>query len=147
MGIVLPDSILGAPGLGYIREWMIKNHRIIASVDLHADTFQPRNGTQTSVLFLQKKTQAEKDNEEKNGVMSDYNIFMAMAEKVGHDKRGNPLFKRDNEGNEILVDDTDSVITEEDSIVHAKKKKVADDQTPDIPKIFKEWKKKEGIAW
>ena len=34
MGIVLPDNILGAPGLGYIREWLIKNHRIIASVDL-----------------------------------------------------------------------------------------------------------------
>ena len=46
MGIVLPDSILGAPKLGYIREWLIKNHRIIASVDLHVDTFQPRNGTQ-----------------------------------------------------------------------------------------------------
>ncbi len=50
MGIVLPDSILGSPGLGYIREWLIQNHRIIASIDLHADTFQPRNGTQTSVL-------------------------------------------------------------------------------------------------
>lgn len=147
MGIVLPDSILGAPGLGYIREWLIKNHRIIASVDLHADTFQPRNGTQTSVLFLQKKAKEEKDDEEKNGVMSDYNIFMAIAERIGHDKRGNPLFKRDNEGNEILVDDEDSVITEEDSVVHAKKKKIPDDQTPDIPKIFKEWKKKEGIAW
>lgn len=85
MGIVLPDSILSSPGLGYIREWLIKNHRIVASVDLHADTFQPHNGTQTSVLFLQKKTKVEKDKEEKNGVMADYNIFMAMAEKVGHD--------------------------------------------------------------
>ena len=55
MGIVLPDSILGSPGLGYIREWLIQNHRIIASIDLHVDTFQPRNGTQTSVLFLQRK--------------------------------------------------------------------------------------------
>ena len=40
MGIVLPDSILGSPGLGYIREWLIQNHRIIASIDLHVDTFQ-----------------------------------------------------------------------------------------------------------
>ena len=101
MGIVLPDSILGSPGLGYIREWLIKNHRIIGSVDLHADTFQPRNGTQTSVLFLQKKTQEQKDAEEKAGTMADYNIFMAMVEKVGHDKRGTPTFKRDKEGNEI----------------------------------------------
>ena len=147
MGIVLPDSILGAPGLGYIREWLIKNHRIIASIDLHADTFQPRNGTQTSVLFLQKKTQAQKDEEEKSSTMADYNIFMAMAEKIGHDKRGNTIFKRDEEGNEILVDDDSSVVTDEDVVRHSKKKKVIDDQTGEIADIFNKWKISEGIAW
>ena len=153
MGIVLPDNILGAPGLGYIREWLIKNHRIIASVDLHVDTFQPRNGTQTSVLFLQKKTQEQKDIEEKTGTMVDYNIFMAMVEKVGHDKRGNPTFKRDKEGNEILVPDTNSILvlgmTGEGNrtVSHEQKRKVEDDQTPDVPVIFTEWKAKEGLAW
>lgn len=153
MGIVLPDSILGSPGLGYIREWLIKNHRIIGSVDLHVDTFQPRNGTQTSVLLLQKKTQAQKDAEEKSGTMADYNIFMAMVDKVGHDKRGNPIFKRDKEGNEILVPDTNSVLMHEDSdeggkaVSHEQKKKVEDDQTPDVPAIFAVWKVQEGIAW
>ena len=153
MGIVLPDSILGSPGLGYIREWLIKNHRIIGSVDLHVDTFQPRNGTQTSVLLLQKKTQAQKDAEEKSGTMADYNIFMAMVDKVGHDKRGNPIFKRDKEGNEILVPDTNSVLSHEDSneggktVSHEQKKKVEDDQTPDVPAIFAAWKVQEGIAW
>lgn len=153
MGIVLPDSILGSPGLGYIREWLIKNHRIVASVDLHVDTFQPRNGTQTSVLFLQKKTQAQKDAEEKSGTMADYNIFMAMVEKVGHDKRGNPLFKRDKEGNEILVPDTNSILilgeTGEGNrkVSHQQKVKVEDDQTPDVPAIFAEWKKQEGLGW
>ncbi len=153
MGIVLPDSILGSPGLGYIREWLIKNHRIVASVDLHVDTFQPRNGTQTSVLFLQKKTQAQKDAEEKSGTMADYSIFMAMVEKVGHDKRGNPVFKRDKEGNEILVPDTNSVLvlgeTGEGSrtVSHQQKVKVEDDQTPDVPAIFAEWKKQEGLGW
>ena len=153
MGIVLPDNILGAPGLGYIREWLIKNHRIVASVDLHVDTFQPGNGTQTSVLFLQKKTQEQKDTEEKSGTMADYNIFMAMVEKVGHDKRGNPTFKRDKEGNEILVPDTNSVLVlgstgEGDRTVsHEQKRKVEDDQTPDVPVIFAEWKVKEGLAW
>lgn len=153
MGIVLPDNILGAPGLGYIREWLIKNHRIVASVDLHVDTFQPRNGTQTSVLFLQKKTKEQKDIEEKSGTMADYNIFMAMVEKVGHDKRGNPTFKRDKEGNEILVPDTNSVLvlgtTGEGNrtVSHEQKRKVEDDQTPDVPAIFAEWKIKEGLAW
>ncbi len=151
MGIVLPDSILGSPGLGYIREWLIKNHRIVASIDLHADTFQPRNGTQTSVLFLQKKTQEEKDMEEISGVMADYNIFMAMVEKIGHDKRGNPTFKRDQEGNEILISDTSSVLVQDEDneniISHEQKRKVEDDQTSDVPDVFAEWKKREGIAW
>lgn len=127
MGIVLPDSILGAPGLGYIREWLIRNHKIIASVDLHADTFQPRNGTQTSVLFLQKKTREEKEREEKSGVMADYSIFMAMAEKIGHDKRGNPIFRRDEEGNELLIDDEECVEGGEAAVTHARKKKIKDD--------------------
>ena len=153
LGIVLPDSILGSPGLGYIREWLIQNHRIIASIDLHVDTFQPRNGTQTSVLILQKKTDEQKNMEEKSGMMADYNIFMAMVERVGHDKRGNPIFKRDREGNEILVPDTDNVLvigqTSEGTttVSHERKKKVADDQTPDVPGIFAEWKKREGIGW
>ena len=132
LGIVLPDSILGAPGLTYIREWLIQNHRIIASIDLHEDTFQPRNGTQTSVLILQKKTEKEKKSK-----LVDYNIFMTMVEKVGHDKRGNPIFKRDAEGNELLIPDKNN----------ERKIKIEDDQTLDIPKIFSEWKKHEGLSW
>jgi type I restriction enzyme M protein len=153
MGIVLPDSILGSPGLGYIREWLIKNTFIIASLDLHVDTFQPRNGTQTSVLILQKKTQDQIDSEEKSGTMADYNIFMAMIEKVGHDKRGNPIFKRDKDGNDILVPDTNNVLVlgdtaeGEKTVSTQQKKKLEDDQTPEVPSIFREWKKDEGIAW
>lgn len=153
MGIVLPDSILGSPGLGYIREWLIQNHRIIASIDLHVDTFQPRNGTQTSVLFLQKKTAEQKAREATTGQMADYNIFMAMVERVGHDKRGNPLFKRDVEGNEILAPDTGTIMVlgetgEGDRTVsHERKSKVPDDQTTDVPVIFDGWKRREGIAW
>lgn len=85
--------------------------------------------------------------------MADYNIFMAMVEKVGHDKRGNPTFKRDKEGNEILVPDTNSVLvlgtTGEGNrtVSHEQKRKVEDDQTPDVPAIFAEWKIKEGLAW
>ncbi len=119
MGIVLPDSILGSPGLEYIREWIIRNHRIIASIDLHADTFQPRNGTQTSVLILQKKSAA-------TPTPDDYEVFMAPVARVGHDKRGNPTFLRDADGNEILVDG----------------KKISDDQTPQVVRAFIDWKKK-----
>lgn len=153
MGIVLPDAILGAPGLEYIRTWLIHKAYIIASIDLHEDTFQPRNGTQTSVLFLQKKTKDEIDKEEKSGQMKDYKIFMAMVDRIGHDRRGTPLFKRDKYGNEILVPEENEVVELDEisngqrTVKLASQTKVLDDQTKEVPAIFAKWKKSEGIGW
>lgn len=150
--IVLPDSILGSPGLEYIRHWLIRKTRIIASIDLHADAFQPRNGTQCSVLFLQKKTQKEIDEEEKSGQMIDYGIFMTMIDHIGHDKRGNTIFKRDEKGNVIMME-KEETIAEKDSagnVVYRKETrqvKGVNDQTILVADIFAKWKKQEGIAW
>lgn len=153
LAIVLPDSILGNPGLGYIRQWLIAHTNIIASIDLHVDTFQPRNGTQTSVLLTRKKTDKEMTQETSSGKMADYNIFMAMVERIGHDKRGNPLFKRDKQGNEILVPENKDTILVDHIAAGTRtsqtmsKTKVLDDQTRHVPLVFEQWKKQEGIAW
>jgi len=154
MAIVLPDSILGAPGLGYIRKWMLSKAHVIASIDLHADTFQPRNGTQTSILILQKKTTEEINKELQAGIVPDRNIFMAIVDKVGHDKRGNILYKRDEEGNEILVPGEDEGNSEfhevaDGSIIETSpaRKKIIDDQTPLVVEVFNDWKKNEGLLW
>lgn len=37
--------------------------------------------------------------------------------------------------------------TGERTVSHQQKKKVEDDQTPDVPEIFAKWKQQEGIAW
>lgn len=142
LGIVLPDSILGSPGLEYLRYWILLKMKLIASVDLHVDTFQPRNGTQCSVLILQKK-----ESEESVISNNDYNIFMTMVEKIGHDKRGNTIFKRDEHGNEILVDELQTIKDGDKVMIVKSKKKVIDDQTVLVPEIFSEWKVKEGISW
>jgi len=154
MAIVLPDAILGAPGVEYasVREWIIQHSKIIASIDLHPDTFQPHNGTQTSVLFLQKKSQQEIEQEIATHKMENYNVFFAMVDKIGHDKRGNTLFKRDNFGNEILVPETDNLLVSNISdgkliIQNLPKKKVIDDQTEAIADKFLKWKASEGIGW
>ena len=150
--IVLPDSILGAPGLEYIRYWLIKKTRIVASVDLHADAFQPHNGTQCSVLILQKKTQKEIDEEEKSGQIIDYNIFMTMIDHIGHDKRGNIIFKRDEKGN-IIITEKDEDVAERDSngnVVYrreTRQEKCVNDQTVLVADVFAKWKKQEGITW
>lgn len=153
MAIVLPDSILGSPGLGYIRQWMLEKAYVIASIDLHADTFQPRNGTQTSILILQKKTEKEINKENKKRIMRPYNIFMAMVEKVGHDKRGNTTYKKDEHGNEILKPEEQNAIelSKTSDGTHTVKAlaqaKVIDDQSLYVPEVFTLWKKQEGITW
>lgn len=147
MAIVLPDAILGAPGLSYVRAWILTYCRLVASVDLHPDTFQPRNGTQTSILLLQRKTDGEITREAKQGKLSDYEIFMAQIHAIGHDKRGNSVFKRNADGEEILVpsDAGRTTILERTSSGNASARpqpteKVVDDDTPEVAGEFLRWK-------
>ena len=154
LAIVLPDSILGNPGLAHIRQWMLEKTRIVGSVDLPTETFQPRNGTQTSVLILQKKTEEEINEERYTRSIVPYNIFMTMVEKVGHDRRGNTIFKRDEAGDEIWVSDENTPPANYENaegdiadIQTEKKTRVIDDQTLEVPEIFSAWKKEEGIGW
>ncbi len=77
VAIVVPDGILGSPGLGYVRQWILRNTRVLASVDLHPDTFQPSVSVQTSVLVLQRKTSEEIAVEDAAGRLREYAAFMA----------------------------------------------------------------------
>jgi len=110
MGIVLPDGILGNVNDGYIREFIRQKAKILAVVDCPPETFQPSTSTKTSMLFLQKKKRNEEDVE--------YLIFMAVAEKCGHDRRGKPIYKED--GN-------------------------LDDDLPIIAEKYKEFKRKHNV--
>lgn len=146
MAIVCPDNILGAPGLGYIRQWLLSEAKIIASVDLDSDTFQPHTGVQTSILILQKKTEEEKKADLVSKRIQPYNIFMAVIDKVGHDKRGQNTYVRDEEGNEILIETAEQGNASSES-QNQRLEKILDDQTVKIPEMFAEWKKEEGFAW
>jgi len=85
MGIVLPEGILGNIGDGYIREFILNKADILAVVDLPSETFQPSTATKTCILFLKKRNEREPTNK----------IFMAIARKVGHNKRGKPIKEDD----------------------------------------------------
>jgi type I restriction enzyme M protein len=145
MAIVLPDAILGAPGLAYVREWVLQNTRVLASIDLHPDTFQPGNSTQTSLLVVQRKSAKEIDLETAARKKLEYNVFLALANHVGHDKRGNRTYVRDAEGNEVL-----EVKKERRREVHngvatfrevETTYKVRDDNTEKIASAFRQWVK------
>ena len=99
MGIVLPDGILGNPDLEPIRAWILRRARVLASIDLPVETFLPQVGVQASLVFLEKRAIAEVN----LGLDPDYDIFMAVAEHVGHDRRGVTVFRRDADGFEIGI--------------------------------------------
>lgn len=143
LAIVLPDAILGAPGLGHVREWILQQTRVLASIDMHPDTFQPHNSTQTSVLVLQRKARQQIEVEAASGLKSAYDVFLALADHVGHDKRGNRVYVRDAEGNEIVVPRVERRldIREGATVVHEyeAREKVLDDTTPLVAQRYREW--------
>lgn len=107
VAIVLPDGILGNPNAEYIRYWILRYCQVLASVDLPVEAFLPQVGVQASLLFLRRKSQEELD-VEALGKPQDYAVFMAVAEKVGHDRRGNEIYERDPDGAEkVFIEERD----------------------------------------
>lgn len=147
LAIVLPDGILGNPNTEYVRDWILKRFKLLASVDLPVETFLPQVGVQASLLFLQKKTQAERD-AAING--EDYDVFMAIVEAVGKDRRGVPVYKRDEDGAELLFDELKQVLLR-DSLgnekVISKKSRVKrfNDDLPEISVAYKQFLQETGL--
>lgn len=142
MAIVLPDGILGNPNTESVRLWILKHFKLIASVDLPVETFLPQVGVQASLLFLQKKTDAEMlvplEDE-------DYDVFMAIVEQVGKDRRGVPVYEKDDDGAEILFEHTKkwlSIAENGREIVKQRKERIKHlaDDLPKVAKAYVEFK-------
>ena len=143
MAMVIPNGILNNPSLNYVRFWMLHNVQILAIVDMQRDLFQPKNDTQTSMMLLRRLSEREKLLAELGKI--NYRIFMAVAEKVGKDKRGKAIYKRDSHGNEIFVENgsteesIDPVTGVSRIIQSGAKERVIDDDMPDVVTAFREW--------
>lgn len=150
MAIVLPDGILGNPNTEPVREWILKHFRLLASIDLAVEAFLPQVGVQASLLFLQKKTETEQDlahfQEE------DYEVFMAIAEKLGKDRRGVPIYLRDEDGQELifevekeyLVQDAEN-LTQKIRKTRKEKVKKLNDDLPLIAQAYIQFRKEGAI--
>ncbi|UCG01100.1 MAG: N-6 DNA methylase [Candidatus Heimdallarchaeota archaeon] len=112
MGIVLPDGIFGNPSDRYILHYLRQQVEILALISCSHLAFLPHTHTKTSLLFI-RKVKPQKD----------YSFFMAIAENVGHDKNGKPLYLIDKKG---------------DYILDSSGKKIVND---DFPKIIQNYKK------
>ena len=103
MGIVLPVGDLSNDEDRHIKEWLLKKTKIFAVVQLPSESFQPYTGSQTCLLFLEPKENCNYD----------HTVFMAQAMKVGKDKRGKTIYKRNADGS-LVYDDNNNVIIDND---------------------------------
>jgi type I restriction enzyme M protein len=146
MGIVLPDGILGNPGDEPIRRWILDHCWILASVDLPVETFivEANVNILTSLLFLKKKTREERIAENLNGPV-EYPVFMAVAEKVGFDRRGNTLYKRSPDGEIILKEQEEKerkrINGKNQFAILKRKVPSVDNDLPEIAKAYGEFRK------
>ena len=76
MCIVLPESVLGNPSQGYVRQWLLQNLKILSIWDCPQNLFLPHTNTKTCILFAEASRQ------------NNQAIMMSVIEKSGHDARG-----------------------------------------------------------
>ncbi len=141
--IVIPNGILNNPALGYVRTWLMQNVQILAVVDMARELFQPKNDTQTSMVLGRRLDAAERRAAMAGSL--EYPIFMAVTERVGHDKRGNVLYRRTETGEDVLVTrretlaDIDSATGEEVLREVEVQERLVDDELPDAATAFRRW--------
>ena len=123
MVIVLPKQNLSGANEDSVefRKWLLKRVQITAVIDLPREAFQPHTGTKTSLIFLKKV----------KNIPDSYPVFMAVSEAVGHDRRGLSLYKKDDNGNDLLDDNNEKVIWND---------------LPEILAKYKEYEKRGSIS-
>lgn len=125
LGIVLPDGILNNPSLKYLRTWLLRRGRIVASIDLPKETFSVSGGVNNpSVLIVQKFTKEEMKLADVGIADSNHSVFMATPQTAGIDKRGKPIYLRHSDGREIS---------------DASGNRYLDDQIASVADRFAEW--------
>jgi len=95
LAIIIPETYFHAPNASYVLEYMKKDNNFIAIVDLAHNTFRPYNNAKTILLILEKNRPQQE------------NIIMAVAEEIGHDHQGKPIYRYDKKSETFTEDKWD----------------------------------------
>lgn len=82
LAIILPETFFHAPKMHHVMH-LFKQHNIMALYDLPHNTFRPYNNAKCVALIIQKN------------VPQQALINMAVAEQIGHDHNGKPMYRWD----------------------------------------------------
>lgn len=116
---------------------------MLAVVDMARDLFQPKNDTQTSMVLMRRLSAEEEKAAATKGLS--YPIFMAVAEKIGHDKRGNTIYRRTADGKDVIVAKREWVTEIEETSGEELIKtielrdRVVDDELPEVAEAYPAW--------
>ncbi|MCS7108540.1 MAG: N-6 DNA methylase [Sulfolobales archaeon] len=110
MAIILPEEILAVGNLGYVRQWLLDNVRVLATVSIPQQAFIPYGIKARSFLLMVQKL--PKDELDKLKI-SEYKMFVANLEKVGYDAFGSPIYKRGKSG-ELITDEFGNPVIDTD---------------------------------
>lgn len=148
VGILLPDGLLGNPSDEYVRWWILRHCEVLASVDLPIEPFKVTvkeyklTPALPSLLILRRRS----DDELKLPSNPDYWVFMAIAHKAGVDARGNPLYERAPDGEEIVSEQEFIERVREGGRVEAhrvrRRERHLADELPVISECFREFEEK-----
>jgi len=149
IGIVLPNGLLSnhGPANEAIRRWILDHCWVLASVELPVETFivEANVNILTTLLFLKKKTEKERM-AATLGEQQDYPVFMAIAEKVGYDRRGNKVYKRDPNGKAIVEEhlERERIRIGDKDVVRTfiRKREVIDNDLPLIAEAYHRFRQK-----
>lgn len=140
--LVLPNGILSNASDAYIRAWILRHAQVTASVDLPMETFIPEANVNilTSVLFLRKRT-AEEVRARDLGGAEDEKVFFAVAERIGYDRRGLPLFVRSPEGRVLFHEERSTErIRVNGGFVERELVRMMPESDDDLPRIVQAWR-------
>ncbi len=96
IGIILPESYFALPSYQNVINFIFEGNNIISIIDLPHNTFRPHNNAKCCAIIIQKETSQQ-----------EY-INMAVAEYIGHDHQGRPIYDEDKN----LKDDSSQILKE-----------------------------------
>lgn len=105
LGIILPETYFHAPSQARVFDFLFKGNNVYYVIDLPQNTFRPYNNAKCIVVFVQK------------GVAQQEYIDMAVAEEVGHNHLGEPMYRFNPDGS-ISKEVWDDIEKIEDEIDH-----------------------------
>lgn len=107
LGIVLPSGYMSNPSEKYVREWIIRKHRLLAVISLPGGAFSNSGaGVTTDIVFIKAGQQ-----------QGDYPIFVDSVSNIGFDcnrKNAPKVYRHDPVTGELVRDASGNAIADND---------------------------------